>query len=57
MRPSRPQTVSELVEQAENFAFNTNIPLKHWTRAAETLYQEVFCPAFASDLTYADNGP
>ncbi|KAF5017297.1 hypothetical protein F66182_10795 [Fusarium sp. NRRL 66182] len=41
MRPSRPQTVKELVAQAENFNFNTNIPVKHWTRAAETLYQEV----------------
>lgn len=44
MRPSRPQTVQELVKQAENFTFNSNIPLKHWTRAAETLYQEVRCP-------------
>ncbi|KAF5003829.1 hypothetical protein FDECE_9649 [Fusarium decemcellulare] len=40
MRPARPQTVKELVAQAENFTFNTNIPVKHWTRAAETLYQE-----------------
>ncbi|KLO93158.1 STAM-binding protein [Fusarium fujikuroi] len=40
MRPTRPQTVKELVAQAENFKFNTNIPVKHWTRAAETLYQE-----------------
>ncbi|KAF4453270.1 hypothetical protein F53441_4000 [Fusarium austroafricanum] len=40
MRPTRPQTVKELVAQAENFNFNTNIPVKHWTRAAETLYQE-----------------
>jgi STAM-binding protein len=41
MRPGRPQTVKELVRQAENFSFNVNIPLKHWTRAADTLYQEV----------------
>lgn len=47
MRPSRPQSVTELVEQAENFAFNINIPLKHWTRAAETLYQEVGCPTYS----------
>lgn len=40
-RPSRPQSVKELVSQAENFNFNINIPFKHWTRAAETLYQEV----------------
>ncbi|KAF7563450.1 hypothetical protein G7046_g690 [Stylonectria norvegica] len=40
MRPSRPQTVKEIVAQAESFTFNTNIPVKHWTRAAETLYQE-----------------
>ncbi|KAJ4269466.1 hypothetical protein NW762_001126 [Fusarium torreyae] len=40
MRPTRPQNVKELVAQAENFNFNTNIPVKHWTRAAETLYQE-----------------
>jgi len=40
MRPSRPQSVSELVAQAESFSFNNNIPLRHWTRAAETLYQE-----------------
>ncbi|TWU75931.1 hypothetical protein ED733_006294 [Metarhizium rileyi] len=40
MRPTRPQSVKELVAQAENFTFNTNIPFKHWTRAAETLYQE-----------------
>ena len=45
-RPSRPQTVAELAAQSENFTFNVNIPLKHWTRAAETLYQEVswLCP-------------
>ncbi|KAG6125964.1 hypothetical protein E4U22_002168 [Claviceps purpurea] len=50
MRPSRPQSVKELVDQAENFNFNTNIPFKHWTRAAETLYQEA---AFAlSDGDY-----
>ncbi|KAG6013006.1 hypothetical protein E4U54_007189 [Claviceps lovelessii] len=49
-RPSRPQSVKELVTQAENFNFNTNIPFKHWTRAAETLYQEA---AFAlSDGDY-----
>lgn len=42
MRPSRPQSVKELVAQAENFSFNANIPFKHWTRAAETLYQEVY---------------
>lgn len=40
MPPSRPLKVSELVAQAEEFSFNPNIPLKHWTRAAETLYQE-----------------
>ncbi|KAF4981846.1 hypothetical protein FZEAL_2425 [Fusarium zealandicum] len=40
MRPARPQTIKELVAQAENFNFNINIPVKHWTRAAETLYQE-----------------
>ncbi|RMJ18892.1 hypothetical protein CDV36_001434 [Fusarium kuroshium] len=40
MRPARPQTVKELVAQAENFNFNANIPVKHWTRAAETLYKE-----------------
>ncbi|KAG5925925.1 hypothetical protein E4U42_003805 [Claviceps africana] len=49
-RPTRPQSVKELVAQAENFNFNTNIPFKHWTRAAETLYQEA---AFAlSDGDY-----
>lgn len=41
MAPSRPPTVKELVTQAELFSFNINIPLKHWIRAAETLYQEV----------------
>lgn len=41
MQPSRPQSVAELVAQGENFSFNTNIPLKHWTRAAETLFREV----------------
>ncbi|KAG5659197.1 hypothetical protein KAF25_000399 [Fusarium avenaceum] len=40
MRPSRPQTIKELVAQAESFKFLTNIPFKHWIRAAETLYQE-----------------
>ncbi|KAG6027329.1 hypothetical protein E4U41_000965 [Claviceps citrina] len=50
MRPSRPRSVKELVAQAENFNFNSNIPFKHWTRAAETLYQEA---AFAlSDGDY-----
>lgn len=33
--------MKELVTQAENFHFNANISLKHWLRAAETLYQEV----------------
>lgn len=47
-RPARPQTVKELVAQAENFTFNINIPLKHWIRAAETLYQEVCLEALAS---------
>lgn len=41
MRPGQPPTVKDLVAQAENFVFNANIPLKHWIRAAETLYQEV----------------
>ncbi|KAF4126243.1 STAM-binding protein [Geosmithia morbida] len=40
MRPSKPPTVAELAAQGENFAFNTNISLKHWMRTAETLYQE-----------------
>ncbi|KHN97327.1 Mov34/MPN/PAD-1 [Metarhizium album ARSEF 1941] len=44
-RPARPQSVKELVAQAENFTFNVNIPFKHWTRAVETLYQEV-CPSW-----------
>ncbi|KND89307.1 AMSH-like protease sst2 [Tolypocladium ophioglossoides CBS 100239] len=39
-RPTRPQTVSSLVAQAENFSFNTNIEFKYWARAAETLHQE-----------------
>lgn len=41
MQPSRPQTVPELVKQAEDWTFNTNIPLKHWIRTAEILLQEV----------------
>lgn len=41
MAPARPQSVKELVAQAENFAFNVNIAMKHWIRAADTLYQEV----------------
>ena len=41
MRPGQPPTVKELVAQAEDFVFNTNIELKYWIRAAETLYQEV----------------
>ncbi|KAH6605790.1 hypothetical protein Trco_004943 [Trichoderma cornu-damae] len=40
MAPGRPQSVKELVAQAENFVFNANIAMKHWIRAAETLYQE-----------------
>ncbi|UKZ67524.1 uncharacterized protein TrAtP1_008681 [Trichoderma atroviride] len=40
MAPARPQSVKELVAQAENFAFNVNIAMKHWIRAADTLYQE-----------------
>lgn len=39
-RPARPQSVREIVSQAENFTFNTNIPFKHWARAADTLHQE-----------------
>lgn len=41
MAPGRPQSIKELVVQAENFAFNVNIAMKHWIRAADTLYQEV----------------
>ncbi|KAH6896717.1 hypothetical protein B0T10DRAFT_395823 [Thelonectria olida] len=40
MRPSRPQSIKELVAQAESFKFIPNIPIKYWTRTAETLYQE-----------------
>ncbi|KOS17324.1 AMSH-like protease sst2 [Escovopsis weberi] len=40
MRPARPQSVKELVAQAESFSFNVNISFKYWTRSAETLYQE-----------------
>ncbi|KAH7322626.1 hypothetical protein B0I35DRAFT_407089 [Stachybotrys elegans] len=40
MMPSRPQSIQELVKQAENYTFNANVPLKYWTRAAETLFQE-----------------
>ncbi|KFA70610.1 hypothetical protein S40285_04687 [Stachybotrys chlorohalonatus IBT 40285] len=40
MALARPQTITELIAQAENYQFNTNVPLKYWTRAAETLYQE-----------------
>ncbi|ATY65618.1 endosome-associated ubiquitin isopeptidase (AmsH), putative [Cordyceps militaris CM01] len=49
-RPGRPPSIPELVTQAENFAFNVNIPLRHWIRTAETLCQEA---AFAmSDSDY-----
>ncbi|UKZ50055.1 hypothetical protein TrVGV298_004310 [Trichoderma virens] len=40
MAAGRPQSIKELVAQAENFAFNVNIAMKHWIRAADTLYQE-----------------
>ncbi|KKO98588.1 hypothetical protein THAR02_09307 [Trichoderma harzianum] len=40
MAAGRPQSVKELVAQAESFAFNVNIAMKHWIRAADTLYQE-----------------
>ncbi|RFU75253.1 hypothetical protein TARUN_6995 [Trichoderma arundinaceum] len=40
MAPGRPQSIKELVAQAENFVFNVNIAMKHWIRAADTLYQE-----------------
>ncbi|KAL6892998.1 hypothetical protein HDV57DRAFT_214948 [Trichoderma longibrachiatum] len=40
MTPSRPQSIKELVAQAENFVFNVNIAMKHWIRTADTLYQE-----------------
>lgn len=36
----RPLTIPEIVEQADQFDFNTNISLKHWVGAAETLYRE-----------------
>ncbi|TQV92965.1 endosome-associated ubiquitin isopeptidase (AmsH) [Cordyceps javanica] len=50
MRPGKPPSIQELVAQAENFAFNVNIPLRHWIRTAETLCQEA---AFAmSDTDY-----
>ncbi|KAM3447925.1 hypothetical protein MY3296_008253 [Beauveria thailandica] len=50
MRPGRPPSIQELVAHAENFAFNVNIPLRHWIRTAETLCQEA---AFAmSDSDY-----
>ncbi|PHH62042.1 hypothetical protein CDD81_7598 [Ophiocordyceps australis] len=39
-RSARPQSVKELVAQAENFNYNANIGFKQWARAAETLDQE-----------------
>jgi hypothetical protein len=44
MQPARPQSIKELIAQAENYQFNPNVPFRYWTRAAETLYQEVWTP-------------
>lgn len=53
MAPARPQSVKELVAQAENFAFNVNIAMKHWIRAADTLYQEVRADAMQPPSLHA----
>ncbi|KAJ9145419.1 AMSH-like protease sst2 [Pleurostoma richardsiae] len=37
---NRPQSSKEISREAEEFTFNTHIPLKQWIRAAETLYRE-----------------
>lgn len=50
MGASRPQSVKELVAQAESFTFNANIAARYWIRAAETLYQEVCLQSPASLL-------
>lgn len=40
-RPVRPQSIEDIIAQAESFNFNPIIPFKHWVRAADTLFQEV----------------
>lgn len=40
-RPSRPLSVKEIDEQANDYQWNPTIPFKYWVRAAETIYLEV----------------
>lgn len=40
-RPSRPLSVKEIDEQANDYQWNPTIPFKYWVRAAETICQEV----------------
>lgn len=39
-RPSRPLSVKEIDEQANDYQWNPTIPFKYWVRAAETICQE-----------------
>lgn len=48
LRPSRPQSAKELVEKAK-FNFDPSIPMKYWTRTAETIYQAV-CVSLCDSL-------
>lgn len=38
---SRPRSITELSEMANEFQWNPLIPFKFWVRAAETIYREV----------------
>lgn len=39
--PDRPLSVKEISDEANHFTYNNVIPLKHWLRAADTLFREV----------------
>ena len=38
---SRPMSVEQIVNKAQNFDYNPLIPLKYWLRTAGTLLKEV----------------
>ena len=49
---SKPLNVEQIVQQAQNYDYNPQIPLRYWLRSANTLLKEV-CrhPRCALDTT------
>lgn len=49
--PDRPLSIKEISDEANNFAYKDDIPLKHWLRAAYTLLRQVRATPLPPRLT------